>query len=67
MNVIAPEDLTWVTPLERGVKKGERVAVSAALGNQLVEQGWRPSKKTAPAKKAAPKAETPAGTDEETS
>lgn len=41
MKVIAPDDLSFVTALERPVDKGEEVEVDEELGAALLEQGWK--------------------------
>lgn len=56
MKVTAPADFSHVTPLERGVAKGEEVDVPDDLGAQLVAQGWKARtspKKSDPAPVAA--------------
>lgn len=41
MKVTAPDSFSYVTPLERGVEKGEDVEVDETLGEQLLAQGWK--------------------------
>lgn len=58
MKVTAPADFSHVTPLERGVAKGEEVEVDEVLGEQLLAQGWK-------AKGAPKRAETAPAAQEE--
>lgn len=58
MKLIAPDDFSWVTPLERSVEKGEKVDVPDDLVDGLVEQGWKQvSSKGAPPAPPAPNEE----------
>lgn len=41
MKVIAPDSFSHVTPLERGVTKGDEIEVDDVLGEQLLAQGWK--------------------------
>ena len=52
MKVTAPADFSHVTPLDRGVAKGEQVDVDDELGAQLVAQGWKAGEKGGPVGKS---------------
>lgn len=55
MKVTSPATFSYVTPLGRGVERGDEIEVPDQLGNQLVAQGWKArtaSKKSSDAPKA---------------